>query len=165
MKAIVAVDKFWGIGKNNDLLFKLPLDMKRFRAITTGKTVVMGANTLASFPNGKPLPNRTNIVLCPEYDLCDGVIQAKSLESLFNEIAKHDDVFVIGGARMYRTLLPYCEEVLVTKVDADGGAEVFFENLDHLPNWECIESSEKVIDNGFSTSYNTYKNNDVKKFE
>ncbi|MDD4832338.1 MAG: dihydrofolate reductase, partial [Clostridia bacterium] len=97
--------------------------------------------------------------------LCDGVIQAKSLESLFNEIAKHDDVFVIGGARMYRTLLPYCEEVLVTKVDADGGAEVFFENLDQLPNWECVETSEKVIDNGYATSYNRYKNNNVKKFE
>jgi len=165
MKAIVAVDKFWGIGKNNDLLFKLPLDMKRFRAITMGKTVVMGANTLASFPEGKPLPNRTNIVLCPEYKLCDGVIQAKSLESLFNEIIKHDDVFVIGGAKMYRTLLPYCEAVLVTKVDADGGAEVFFENLDTLSDWECVESSEKILDNGYMTSYHTYKNKNVKSFK
>ena len=66
IKAIVAVDEKWGIGKKNDLLFRLPLDMKYFREKTLGKTVCMGYNTLLSFPEGKPLKNRKNIVLCPE---------------------------------------------------------------------------------------------------
>ena len=66
MKAIVAVDKKWGIGKKNDLLFNLPLDMKFFRETTAGTTVCMGYNTLLSFPNSKPLPKRKNVVLCPE---------------------------------------------------------------------------------------------------
>lgn len=65
MRAIVVVDKNWGIGKKNDLLFRLPADMKHFRETTEGKTVVMGSNTLLSFPGGKPLKNRTNIVLWP----------------------------------------------------------------------------------------------------
>ena len=66
IRAIVAVDKKWGIGKKNDLLFNLPLDMKFFRETTAGTTVCMGYNTLLSFPNSKPLPKRKNIVLCPE---------------------------------------------------------------------------------------------------
>ena len=65
MRAIVVVDKNWGIGKNNDLLFSLPADMKHFRETTTGKVVVMGSNTLRSFPGGNPLKNRVNIVLWP----------------------------------------------------------------------------------------------------
>ena len=65
MNAIVVVDKKWGIGKNNDLLFKLPEDMKYFRQKTLNKIVVMGSNTLKSFPDGKPLKNRTNAVLFP----------------------------------------------------------------------------------------------------
>ena len=65
MRAIVVVDTFWGIGKGNDLLFSLPADMKHFRETTAGKVVVMGSNTLLSFPGGKPLKNRTNIVLWP----------------------------------------------------------------------------------------------------
>ena len=66
MRAIVVVDKVWGIGKGNDLLFSLPADMKHFRETTAGKVVVMGSNTLLSFPGGKPLKNRTNIVLWPD---------------------------------------------------------------------------------------------------
>ena len=66
MNAIVAVDKNWGIGKHNDLLFHLPVDMKFFRQKTLGKVVAMGSNTVRSFPGGKPLKNRINVVLYPE---------------------------------------------------------------------------------------------------
>ena len=137
MKAIVAVDKKWGIGKKNDLLFSLPTDMAYFREKTLNKVVLMGSNTLKSFPGGKPLKNRTNIVLFPGGEKRDDCIIVQSLEELSLELKKYnpDEIFVVGGAMFYKTMLPYCSEVLVTKVQADGGAEVFYENLDQKPEW------------------------------
>ena len=135
MKAILHADKNWGIGKSNGLMFSIPADMKFFRETTTGNVVVMGSNTLKSFPGGNPLKNRTNIVLYPDGEERGDCIIVRSLEELFSEIKKYDNdgVYVIGGAMMYKTLLPYCDEVLVTKVDAVGGADAFFENLDLNP--------------------------------
>lgn len=166
MKAIVAVDKKWGIGKKNDLLFSLPEDMKFFREKTANKIVCMGYNTLLSFPGSKPLKNRINIVLAPDDVKRDDCIIVHTLEELSIELKKYnsEDVFVIGGAMFYRTMLPYCSEVLVTKVDADGGAEVFYENLDNLSNWACVYTSEKVETNGYKIAFTTYKNSDVKEF-
>ncbi len=166
MKAIVAVDKKWGIGKKNDLLFSLPEDMKFFREKTAGKTVCMGYNTLLSFPNSKPLKNRVNIVLAPDGVERDDCVIVHTLEELSVELNKYngEDVFVIGGAMFYRTMLPYCSEVLVTKVDADGGAEVFYENLDNLPNWNCVSTSDEIETNGYKIRFTTYKNSDVKTF-
>ena len=87
-----------------------------------------------------------------------------SLEELFAELKKYDKdkVFVIGGAMMYKTLLPYCEEVLVTKVDAVGGADAYFENLDKNPDFQLVYSSEPVETNGYSIKFTTYKNKAVK---
>lgn len=164
MQAILHCDRNWGIGKKNDLMFRLPLDMAFFRTTTLGKVVVMGSNTLLSFPGEKPLKRRTNIVLWPGGDreraLRDGFTMAGSLDELFEEIRKYPplDVFVIGGAMMYRTLLPYCSKVLLTKVDADGGAEVFFENLDEKENWIETERSGEIIDNGYPIRFCTYTN-------
>ena len=164
MKAIVAVDKRWGIGKNNDLLFSIPEDMKFFRQTTLGKVVVMGANTLRSFPNGNPLKNRTNLVLSTTLKRDDCAV-FDSLETLLKEIKKYpkDEVYLIGGAKLYKTLLPYCEEVLVTKVDADGDAQVFFENLDALDGWQFISESQTLNSNGYDFKFTTYKNNNVKE--
>ncbi len=166
MKAIVAVDKKWGIGKKNDLLFSLPEDMKYFREKTNGKVVCMGYNTLLSFPGSKPLKNRTSIVLAPEGVVRDDCTIVYTLEQLSCELAKYDtnEVFVIGGAMFYRTMLPYCSEVLVTKVDADGGAEVFYENLDALPNWSCVEVGEPIETNGYTIRFTVYKNSKTKDF-
>ena len=166
MKAIVVDNKNWGIGKNNDLLFRLPADMKHFRETTSGKVVVMGSNTLLSFPEGKPLKNRTNIVLWPDGEKRDDCIIVNSLGELFAEIKKYDQskVFVIGGAMMYKTLLPYCDEVLVTKVDAVGDADAFFEDLDKNPDFELVYISDPVETNGYSIRFATYKNNAVKSF-
>ena len=164
MKAIVAVDKKWGIGKKNDLLFNLPEDMKFFREKTKGKTVCMGYNTLLSFPNSKPLKNRVNIVLAPNDVVRDDCIVVHTLEELFSELNKYDDVFVIGGAMFYKTMLPYCEEVFVTKVDADGEATVFYPNLDENANFEMIYESEELESNGFKIKFTTYKNNAVLEF-
>ena len=166
MQAILHCDSKWGIGKGNDLMFRLPKDMKFFKTQTTDKVVVMGSNTLLSFPNGKPLKNRTNIVLwpnCPEAKeraKADGFILVESLPELAYEIAKYktEDVFVIGGAMMYHTLLPYCDKVLLTKVKEDGGAQVFFDNLDELTNWKQVYTSDEQEDNGHIIVFTTYEN-------
>lgn len=164
MKSIVAVDKKWGIGKNNDLLFDLKADMKHFVEHTRGKIVVMGYNTLLSFPDGMPLKNRTNIVLYPEGDFKDAeqknYILVKSVRELLDEIASRDkdNTYVIGGAMMYRTLLPYCDEAIITKVDADGDASVFYENLDLLPEWSLMSADAPIQDNGYTITFCTYKN-------
>lgn len=166
MKAIVAVDKNWGIGKKNGLLFSLPEDMKFFREKTMNKVVVMGSNTLKSFPNGKPLKTRINVVLFPGGEKRDDCVIVQSLDEMKEELKKYntDDVFVIGGAMFYKTMLEFCSEVYVTKVDADGQAEVFYENLDNRPEWECVYSSEPIETNGYTIRFTTYKNFDVKKF-
>lgn len=165
MKSIVAVDEKWGIGKNNGLLFDIKADMKHFVANTRGKTVVMGSNTLLSLPCGMPLKNRVNIVLNPEGSDLDaktkGYVLVRSLDELLSKVAEYpaDDVYVIGGAMMYRTLLPYCSEAIVTKVRADGGAQVFYENLDLLPSWQLVEESDTVCDSGYEMTFCTYRNN------
>lgn len=166
MKLIVAVDKNWGIGKKNDLLFSLPLDMKFFREKTANKVVIMGYNTLLSFPQSKPLKNRTNVVLAPETVGRDDCIVVHSLDELKTVLAQYDtnDVFVIGGAMFYRTMYPYCDEAYITRVDADGGAEVFFDNLDNLDNWTRTNISKPLETNGYTIQFTCYKNSRPLKF-
>lgn len=159
IRAIVAVDEKWGIGKKNDLLFHLPEDMKFFRQKTLNSTVCMGYNTLLSFPGGKPLPKRENIVICPKNVNRDDLICVHTMEDMLAELKKRSgDIFVIGGATFYHTMLYYCEEVLVTKVAADGGAEVFFDNLDKDPRFTCVYESEPVKSGEYSIKFTTYKN-------
>ena len=164
MKAIVAVDKNWGIGKDNQLLFSIPQDMKFFRQTTLNKVVVMGAKTLMSFPNSNPLKNRINVVLSTKIKR-DDCVCVDSLDKLLSILSdyKSDDVFIIGGAKIYSQMLDYCDEVFVTKVDADGRADVFFPNLDEKNNWQLVEKSERKEDNGYSFEFTKYKNNQVEK--
>lgn len=166
MKSIVAVDKKWGIGKNNGLLFSLPLDMKYFKEHTINKVVVMGSNTLKSFPHSKPLKDRVNIVLFPDGEKRDDCIVVDSLDELREELKKYntDDVFIIGGAMFYKTMLEFCSEILVTKVDADGEAQVFYENLDQNENFEMVSKSENFETNGYKINFTVYKNNRVRQF-
>ena len=166
MKAILHADKEWGIGKANGLMFSIPADMKFFRETTTGNVVVMGSNTLKSFPGGNPLKNRTNIVLWPGGEKRDDCTVVGSLDELFAEIKKYnsDKVFVIGGAMMYKTLLPYCDEVLVTRVEAVGGADAYFENLDNNPDFELAYCSQPQETNGYTIRFTTYKNKNVKPY-
>ena len=160
--AIVHADKNWGIGKNNDMMFSLPLDMKFFRQTTMGHTVVMGGNTLRSFPNQKPLKNRVNIVLT-RGQVCDECVCVHSYDDLKNELKRreNDEIFIIGGGEVYRELLPYCHTALVTKVEADGGAEVFFPNLDKNKNFVCVEAGEPLQDNGYTIRFTRYENKAV----
>ena len=165
MIAILHADKKWGIGKKNDLMFRLPLDMKFFRETTSGKVVCMGYNTLLSFPGGKPLKNRTNVVLCEDGISPEGCIAVHSVKELLETVGNYppDDVFVIGGGSVYRTMLPYCDKVYLTKVDADGGAEVFFPDLDADENFVLRKESEPVIDNGYTIRFTVYENTAVKR--
>ena len=166
MKLIVAVDSEWGIGKNNGLLFSIPEDMKFFRQTTTGKVIVIGRKTLESFPGGKPLKNRTNIVLSSNL-VCEGVTVVKDIPSLMREIGHFtaDDVYVCGGASVYKALLPYCTEALVTKVDAIGGAEAFFPNLDEADGWTLKEEGEPIETNGYTIRFCKYANNKAMPLE
>ena len=161
--AIVHADKEWGIGKGNDMMFSLPKDMKFFRETTMGHTVVMGGNTLRSFPNQKPLKNRVNIVLS-RGQVCDECIFVRDFEELKTELKKREkeEIYIIGGGVMYREMLPYCHKVLITKVEAVGGAEVFFPNLDENPNFICVDEGEPIDDNGHIIRFTTYENLAVK---
>ncbi|MDD4292177.1 MAG: dihydrofolate reductase [Clostridia bacterium] len=164
MKAIVAADNEWGIGKGNQMLYRLPLDMKYFREQTTGKVVVMGRLTLESFKDSKPLPNRVNIVLTSHK--IDGCTCVANIDELFAELEKYlpDDVFVIGGAMVYELLIKYCDAALVTKVDAVGGATRFFPNLDEMDNWKCVQKSEKCETNGIPIVFCEYANTEPVAF-
>ena len=166
IRAIVHADKEWGIGKNNEMMFSLPKDMKFFRETTSGHTVVMGGNTLRSLPNGKPLKNRVNIVIsrgqvCDESENC---VLVRSFEELKKELKKrlvedaNEEIYVMGGGVIYKELLPYCDEALVTKVDANGGADTFFPNLDTDSRFVCVYESEPIEDNGNTIRFTTYKN-------
>ncbi len=163
IRAIVHVDKEWGIGKGNDMMFSLPKDMKFFRETTLGHTVVMGGNTLRSFPNQKPLKNRVNIVLS-RGQVCDECIFVRSYEGLKEELKarENEEIYIIGGGEIYRELLPYCHEALITKVDAVGGAEVFFPNLDAHPDFTCVDEGEPIDDNGYTVRFTRYVNKNVR---
>ena len=168
--SILNADIKWGIGKKNGLLFNLPLDMKFFREVTKGHVVCMGENTLLSFPGSKPLKNRTNIVLSQdETHNYDGVVNVHTFDDFLLEIKKHaenDDVFIIGGASIYRQTLPYVDKVLLTKVLKDGGAEVFFVNLDEHPDFELISESDIVLDgDNIPIKFTSYQNKNKKEIE
>lgn len=155
MQAIVAVSQSWGIGKDGRLLFRLSADLRRFKALTTGRTVVMGRRTLQSLPDGKGLPNRRNLVLSRRPDYAPENAEAvTSVEALLRAAGK--DAFVIGGQQVYEQLLPHCERVYVTKVLADAPADAFFPNLDEDPAWRIASASDVLTENGISFQYVEY---------
>ena len=160
--SILNCDEKWGIGKKNGLLFNLPLDMAFFRKTTLNHVVAMGENTLLSFPNSKPLKNRTHIVLSKDVDHnYEGVINIHDFHDFLVEIERHakeDDVYIIGGASIYNQTLPYVDKVLLTKVHKDGGAEVFFTNLDELDDFVIVDRSGPMMDGDIEIEFLTYQN-------
>ena len=155
MQAIVAVSQSWGIGKDGRLLFRLSADLRRFKALTTGRTVVMGRKTLQSLPGGKGLPNRRNLVLSRRMDYAPENAEAvTSVEALLRTAG--EDAFVIGGQQVYEQLLPYCARVHITKVLSDPEADAFFPDLDKLPGWKVASAGEMLTENGLSFQYVEY---------
>ena len=147
MQAIVAVSENWGIGKDNQLLFRISADLKRFKALTAGQTVVMGRKTLQSLPGCKGLPNRRNIVLTGNADFT--AENAETVNTLAQLIfTAGADAIVIGGETVYRQLLPMCDRVHVTKVFAAPEADAFFPDLDEDPAWTLSEVLQKGEENG-----------------
>lgn len=153
MKLIVAVDEGWGIGKNNDLLCHIPDDMKNFRKITTGHPVIMGRKTLESFPNGKPLKNRKNIVLSSG-EINEDVIVCHSIDEVLN--IADDETFVIGGGSIYKQLLPYCNVAYITKIHKNFYADTFFPIIDET-DWGLLEKSDVLNNNGIDFHFEVWK--------
>lgn len=146
MNIIVAVDKNWAIGKNNQLLVTIPADQKLFREETKGKVVVMGRKTLESLPGGQPLRDRTNLVLTRNETFTrKGVTVFHSLEEILEHLKQFPskDIFVIGGGEIYRQFLPYCDTAHVTWIDYVYQADTYFPNLDKDPEWHVTAESDE----------------------
>lgn len=167
MNLIVAVDKNWGIGAKNGLLYNLKGDMEYFKSKTTNKIVVMGDRTLASFPKGNPLKNRINVCISdnPNFKK-EGVIVVNNLKDLFEKIAIYDtnNVYVIGGAYVYSQMLPYCSKAYITKIESERPADKFFPNLDNNENWVLTKTSDPVYENGILYYFCEYENKNPQKF-
>ena len=151
LNLIVAVGKNLEIGKNNDLLFNLPNDLQYFKSVTFGKTVIMGRNTFFSLP--KMLPGRKHIVLTLEQDEYPSEVEVfYNLEDFLNKYRSIDEeIFVIGGGMIYKLLLPYCDKLYITEVNAlDGEADTFF------PSFDKSEYKRTVLGNNSDGSY-TYE--------
>lgn len=157
MNVIVAVDQNWAIGKDGDQLVYLSQDLKRFKALTTGHPVILGRKTLATFPGGRPLKGRRNLMLSRNPDFApEGAEVYPNLDELL--AAAPGDAFVIGGASVYAALLDYCETAYITKIDeAFPEADRFFPDLDAHRSWRVVEEGPELEENGVRFRYVTYK--------
>lgn len=165
MNLIVAVDKNWGIGKEGKLLCSIPGDLKNFKEKTSGKVVVMGRSTLESLPGGKPLKNRTNIILTHRTDFsANGAEICHSIEELLEKVNAYpsDDVFIIGGESLYNGLMEFCDKLYVTKIDMAFDADRFIKNADELPMFKLKSESEPVTENGITYRFTEYTRTRVK---
>lgn len=145
MNLIAAVDKNWAIGYNNELLVRIPEDQKWFRETTTGKAVIMGRKTLESFPNSRPLKNRTNIVITKDMNYkVEGAIVVHSVEEAIEAAGdfSDDDIYVIGGESIYTQMLPMCKVAHITKIDYEYRADAYFPNLDEA-GWIITDKSDE----------------------
>jgi len=141
---IVAYDKNLAIGKDNTLVWRQSADLKRFKELTTGHTVVMGRKTYESI--GRPLPNRRNIVITRQDIKIDGVEIINSIEDIKNI---KEDIFIIGGGEIYKSCLILADRVFATEIDCEIEADTWFPKIDH--NW--VEESREY---GVLDSKNEY---------
>lgn len=141
---IASADVNWGLGKDNQLLKRIPEDLKRFSTFTRGNLIIVGRKTLESFKDKKPLPERTNVVLTRDRSYqCEGAVIVHDLETLFELIQDfRGEVYVCGGETVYRQLLPYCVEAYITQMDASFEADAFLDNLDKEPGWMRVSEGE-----------------------
>lgn len=146
MNLIAAVDKNWAIGYRNRLLVRIPADQQWFQSVTKGKVIVVGRRTLDTFPNGLPLPMRTNIVLSknPAFSV-KGARVVRSVEEalLLLKGYPREDIFIAGGESIYRQFLPYCRVAHITKIAYAYEADAHFPKLDDMPEWELTGESEE----------------------
>ena len=168
MNLIAAVDRGWGIGKDGDLLFHLKKDMKYFAQMTSGHVIIMGRKTLESFPGGKPLPRRKNIVLTGNrtYD-GKGAEVVHSIKELFDRLKTLEDeeIWVVGGGSIYRALLPWCKYAYITHVDRECQADTFIPDLTCYPGWELTDQGEEMEEEGISFRFSIYENRGLAETE
>ena len=158
MIAIVAVDKNWGIGKDGEQLIYITEDLKRFKAFTTGNTIILGRKTMYTFPGAKPLKNRRNLILSrnPEFRP-EGAEVFPDLESLMEKVTDSENTYVVGGASVYHTMIGQCDRAFITKIDAEYPADCWFPTLDEDPNWEVVSEGEWMEEDGVRFRYVDYK--------
>ena len=160
MKLIAAVDKNWGIGLKGRLLCSIPEDMKYFRNTTLGNVVVMGRRTLESLPGARALPDRTNIVLTRNHNYkAKGAAVVHSVNELQKELEQYDtdNVFVIGGMSIYKTLYNLCDTAYITRIDYTYEADAYFPDLDKNDNWELSGESDEYTYFDLSYTFCTYR--------
>ncbi len=156
MNVIVVVDEHWAIGKDGDQLQYISADLKRFRALTTGHAVILGRKTLATFPGGRPLKNRRNLILSRNPQL---EIEGGEVYDNLDELMEHapQDAFVIGGSSVYDALLDRCDTAYITKIHGGYPADCYFPNLDEMEEWNVVERSETMEEEGVLFHYETYR--------
>lgn len=149
---IVAVSEDYGIGKNNDLLYHLPADLKRFRNLTMGQCIIMGKRTWESLPK-RPLPGRENIVLTdiPGEEIA-GSITAYSIEDALSKCPKGKEIFIIGGGSIYRQFMPLADRLFITHVHEKVPADTWFPEI-KSDNWDIVEKEEHPEAEGESPAY------------
>lgn len=153
---VVAIANNNAIGKGNKLLCHLPEDLKHFKEVTYGHTVIMGRNTYFSLPKGA-LPHRRNIVLSPDEENFVGCETAHSIEEALKLCANDEKVFFIGGAMIYRQAYPLVDKLYLTRIHADFDADTFFPEIDYS-QWEKTfsESHEKKSETEYSFTFENY---------
>lgn len=157
MKAIVCADINWGIGKGAGMLFHIPADLKFLKEKTMGGTVIMGRTTFLSLPGPKALPGRKNIVLTRDKNWsAENVTVCHGIDELADIIENGENVFLMGGEAVYNELIDSCDEAYVTRVNADGGAEKFFPDLDVRAGWKLVARSAAQESNGYVFTFDRY---------
>ena len=153
---IVAIGKDGAIGRNGDLIWKIPEDLKRFKALTTGHPVIMGRKTWESLPK-KPLPNRRNIVVTRQKDFqAEGAETANSINEAM-KLVEGEDAFIIGGAEIYKEFLPYATRLYLTLVDESCKDADSYLHIDLSQEWiPAEESPEQQTSQGLTYRYRNY---------
>lgn len=144
------------LGKDNDLLWHLPEDFKRFKQITSGHYIIMGRKTFESFP--KPLPNRTHIIITRQKEyLADGCLVVHSLEEALEISPQNEEVFIIGGAQIYKQALPFADKIDLTRVHIELDADAFFPEF-NTSEWNLVFSEKHVKDekHQYDFTFETY---------
>jgi dihydrofolate reductase len=138
---IVAVSDDWGIGKNNELLWNISEDLKRFKRLTMGNTIIMGKKTWESLPK-RPLPGRKNIVLTDDpKEYIDCSVTAYSIEDALSKCDKKEEIFIIGGGSVYRQFMPLADRLYITHVHKKAPADIYFPEI--VTNiWKVVEKEE-----------------------
>ncbi|MDQ6470414.1 dihydrofolate reductase [Flavobacterium sp. LHD-80] len=153
---IAAVAENNALGKNNDLVWHLPNDFKRFKSLTTNHHIIMGRKTFESFP--KPLPNRTHVIITRQSDYNpEGCIVVDSIEKAIEACPENEDSYIIGGGEIYNLALPFTDIIEITKVHHTFEADTFFPKINEK-EWQLVESEENFKDDKhlYDYTYETY---------